>query len=97
MARLGLKGGLKAIERRVGIERTPRTRYLQGWDAVYLWERYQKGDEEALEVLVEYNMEDVVNLKSLIEMAYDSLRDMCLHHGFRTYSLQDLGGGPPWG
>jgi uncharacterized protein YprB with RNaseH-like and TPR domain len=91
MARLGLKGGLKAIERRVGIERTPRTRDVRGWDAVYLWRRYLKGDEEALDVLLEYNREDVVNLKHLMEMAYDSLRSMCLHHGFRTYSLEDLG------
>jgi uncharacterized protein YprB with RNaseH-like and TPR domain len=90
LARLGLKGGLKAIERRVGIERTPRTREVRGWDAVYLWRRYQKGDEEALDILLEYNQEDVVNLKQLVEMAYDALRSDCLHHGFRTYSLRDV-------
>lgn len=89
-ARLGVKGGLKAIERRMGIDRTPRTRHLQGWDAVDLWERHQRGDDEALEVLIEYNREDVVNLEPLAEMAYDGLRDLCLSHGFRTYSLADL-------
>ncbi len=90
LRRLGLKGGLKAIERRVGIERTPQTRDVRGWDAVYLWRRYLKGDEEALDILLQYNEEDVVNLKDLVEMAYGGLRALCLHHGFRTYSLSDL-------
>lgn len=90
LARLGMKGGLKAIERRVGIERTPRTRDLGGWDAVDLWQRHLHGEDEALEVLIEYNREDVVNLETLAQMAYDGLRDLCLSHGFRTYSLRDL-------
>ncbi len=90
LARLGMKGGLKAIERRMGIERTPRTRHLGGWDAVDLWQRHLRGEDEALDILIEYNREDVVNLETLAEMAYDSLRDLCLSHGFRTYSLRDL-------
>ncbi len=92
LRRLGLRGGLKAIERQVGIERTPATREVRGWDAVYLWRRYLKGDEEALNVLLQYNKEDVVNLKALVEMAYDGLRALCLHHGFRTYSMADIQG-----
>ncbi len=90
LARLGLKGGLKAIERRLGISRTARTRDIQGWDAVFLWQRYEKGDEEALEILLEYNMEDVVNLKELMDQAYEALRADCLSHGFRNYSLRDV-------
>ncbi len=92
LARLGMKGGLKSIEKRMGIARTPRTRDLKGLDAVYLWDKYSGGDEEALEILLEYNMEDVVNLKDLMEMAYQGLKAECLHHGFRTYSLGDLPG-----
>lgn len=89
-ARLGMKGGLKSVEKRLGIARTPRTKDLRGMDAVYLWNKYTKGDEEALEILLEYNMEDVVNLKELMGMAYQRLKAECLHHGFRTYSLRDL-------
>ncbi|MFQ5838354.1 MAG: ribonuclease H-like domain-containing protein [Thermoplasmata archaeon] len=94
LARLGLRGGLKAIERKVGIDRSPKTRDVRGWDAVYLWRRFLKGDDEALEVLLQYNKEDVVNLKELLEMAYDALRSLCLSHGFRTYSLKDVRGFP---
>ncbi len=94
-ANLGMKGGLKSVERRLGIERTPRTRDLKGMDAVYLWDRYTRGDEEALEILLEYNMEDVVNLKQLLEMAYQRLKAECFNHGFRTYSLRDLRGATP--
>lgn len=90
LARLGLKGGLKSIEKRMGIRRTPRTRDLKGMDAVYLWNLYERGDENALEILLEYNMEDVVNLQELMRMAYEGLKAECLSHGFRTYSLRDL-------
>ncbi|MFQ5919297.1 MAG: ribonuclease H-like domain-containing protein [Thermoplasmata archaeon] len=89
-ARLGMKGGLKAIEKRLDIRRSRATEGVRGWDAVYLWRRYQKGDEEALRILLQYNGEDVVNLKPLLEIAYDGLRSQCLHPGFRTYSLKDL-------
>jgi uncharacterized protein YprB with RNaseH-like and TPR domain len=64
--RQGLYGGLKAVEQRLGIERT-----LQGVNgrlAVDLWWRYvHRGDEDALQTLLEYNREDVVNLKELRE------------------------------
>ncbi|MEE9267996.1 MAG: ribonuclease H-like domain-containing protein [Thermoplasmata archaeon] len=89
-ARLGMKGGLKAIEGRMGIRRSRATEGVRGWDAVYLWRRYQGGDEEALRVLLQYNGEDVVNLQPLLEIAYDGLRSQCLHPGFRTYALKDL-------
>ncbi|MFQ6013463.1 MAG: ribonuclease H-like domain-containing protein [Thermoplasmata archaeon] len=89
-ARLGMKGGLKAIEGRLGIRRSRATEGVRGWDAVYLWRRYQRGDQEALRVLLRYNEEDVVNLRPLLEIAYDGLRSQCLHPGFRTYSLKDL-------
>ncbi|MEE9592005.1 MAG: ribonuclease H-like domain-containing protein, partial [Thermoplasmata archaeon] len=89
-ARLGMKGGLKAIEGRMGIRRSPATQGVRGWDAVYLWRRYQRGDEEALRVLLQYNGEDVINLRPLLEIAYDGLRSQCLYPGFRTYSLKDL-------
>ncbi|MDW8026868.1 MAG: ribonuclease H-like domain-containing protein [Armatimonadota bacterium] len=72
--RLGYKGGLKGVEAQVGIERSPQTQGLNGWDAVRLWWMWiDYGDDEALEILVRYNCEDVVNLRPLLNLAYQRL------------------------
>lgn len=68
--RLGYSGGLKSIEKSLGIERDRAVRNLTGYDAVLLWNRYLNGEPEALELLLAYNREDVVNLRSLMEFAY---------------------------
>lgn len=72
--RLGMRGGLKAIERRLGLQRSQETAGLDGRDAIRLWRAYQRGSDEALRVLTAYNREDVVNLERLAEIAYDRLR-----------------------
>lgn len=70
LRRLGRVGGLKMIEREMGIERDLRIQYLTGQDAVYLWRLWQKrGTWNALETLKEYNSEDCVNLKALADIA----------------------------
>jgi uncharacterized protein YprB with RNaseH-like and TPR domain len=62
--RVGLKGGLKQLEERFGIARN--TRGMSGWHALQLWARYEnEGDRAALDVLLEYNREDVMNLVQL--------------------------------
>lgn len=62
--RAGLKGGLKRLEERFGIARS--TQGMSGWDAMQLWARYEnEGDQAALDVLLEYNREDVMNLMQL--------------------------------
>jgi len=62
--RFGLKGGLKAVERQLGIGRVLRN--VDGYAAVKLWYEYvNNGDTEALETLLAYNREDVVNLPIL--------------------------------
>lgn len=59
-----LSGGLKKVEEKLGIERL--TRGIDGIEAMRLWERFRRyGDEEALQSLLEYNREDVVNLYHL--------------------------------
>jgi uncharacterized protein YprB with RNaseH-like and TPR domain len=59
-----LYGGLKSVERQLGIER--RLKDVNGWEAVRLWWRYvDTFDLSALNKLLEYNKEDVVNLKTL--------------------------------
>lgn len=59
-----LFGGLKKVERRLGIHRD--TEGVDGREAIALWDRFSRGgDREALEVLLRYNREDVENLESL--------------------------------
>ncbi len=59
-----LYGGLKAVERQLGIDR--RLRGIDGYEAVRLWWRYVNDyDEDALATLLEYNREDVMNLRTL--------------------------------
>ena len=61
-----LRGGLKAVEQQIGIPR--RLQGMAGQDAVLLWQRFQNnGDRKALNLLLEYNKEDVINLKVLRE------------------------------
>lgn len=67
LKRLGFTGGLKKIEKDFHIERSERTRGLDGWDAVRLWREYQRGHDRALELLVEYNLEDIKNLEPLMK------------------------------
>ena len=65
-----LYGGLKAVERQLGIER--RLKDMNGYEAVKLWWRYvDTFDLEALNELLEYNREDVVNLKALKALLLD--------------------------
>ena len=59
-----LYGGLKAVERCLGIER--RLKEVDGYEAVRLWKQYvDYADLVALNKLLEYNKEDVVNLRVL--------------------------------
>ncbi len=77
LRRLGLTGGLKRIERELGVERDRRVEYMTGEDAVYLWrlwERHGKGN--ALGLLLDYNAEDCKNLKFLASYAYRHLKSM---------------------
>lgn len=62
----GIYGGLKAVEKKLGISR--ETEGLCGRDAPVLWEKYiRKGDESALDLLLKYNVDDVMNLLVLEE------------------------------
>jgi len=71
LASLGYKGGLKRCEQTLGIERAE----LNGVDgalAPLLWREYQiRNDRAALETLLAYNIADVVNLETLMVIAYN--------------------------
>lgn len=58
-----LRGGLKAVEERLGIPRGLRG--VTGYDAMLLWSRWEEGDRDALDTLLAYNREDVLNLAIL--------------------------------
>lgn len=61
--RAGRRGGLKRIEASLSIPR--RSGGLNGVDAMVLWDRWTKGDRDALSTLLNYNRDDVVNLALL--------------------------------
>jgi uncharacterized protein YprB with RNaseH-like and TPR domain len=75
LARLGFKGGLKKIEPRFGIRRPHEVNGMDGYMAVLLWQRYQRGDRHALDTLLTYNREDVVNLEVLMDAAFQMSRE----------------------
>jgi uncharacterized protein YprB with RNaseH-like and TPR domain len=73
--RLGYRGGLKKIERDVGIQRGPSIQGLDGHDAVSLWNAYDRfGDTVALERLIQYNQADIVNLEPLMELGFIGMK-----------------------
>lgn len=71
--KLGLRGGLKEIETKLGITRPDELKDLGGYEATVLWSKYLRGERSALQQLVQYNTEDVVHLKAIMEIAYDRL------------------------
>ncbi|MCS7207578.1 MAG: ribonuclease H-like domain-containing protein [Dehalococcoidia bacterium] len=73
LRRLGLRGGLKKVEQEAGLARPSALEGLDGYDAVRMWEEYQRGHREALDTLVRYNAEDVVVLEGLAVRVYNSL------------------------
>ena len=70
---LGLRGGLKAIERTLGVGRPSRLANLGGFDAVRLWALADEGEPGALETLIRYNAEDVASLPRLAAIAMAEL------------------------
>ena len=61
-----LFGGLKNVERTLGINREIKD--VDGQMAVILWQNYKYyGDRKSLTTLLEYNKEDVLNLRVLRE------------------------------
>lgn len=68
---LGYKGGLKVCEKRLGIDRGDLSD-VDGFFAVLLWEDFKKNkNQKALETLLAYNIQDVVNLETLMTIAFN--------------------------
>ena len=71
---LGYRGGLKAIERVMDIERTSDLQGFSGEDAVHQWNRWRhQRDANARRLLLAYNEADCVNLEPLADAFYCQL------------------------
>ncbi|HLC81932.1 MAG TPA: ribonuclease H-like domain-containing protein [Candidatus Nanoarchaeia archaeon] len=69
---LGLVGGLKEIEKTLNLKRPTN---LYG-NPVDLWRSFHaSGDKEYLDLLIEYNREDVENLKLVMEHVYKKMKE----------------------
>lgn len=78
LKQLGYTGGLKRIERRLGLTRPDEVQGLDGFAAVRLWAEHQAGQPGALDTLLTYNACDVINLEPLLEMAARELKARAL-------------------
>ncbi len=68
---LGYTGGLKGCEKKAGIDRGDLDG-VDGYFAVLLWDEFQRNkNPKALETLLAYNIQDVVNLETLMVLAYN--------------------------
>lgn len=82
----GYTGGLKQIERRLGISRSNPN--IDGNIAVLLWRNYcERRDETSLQALLDYNREDVMNLRRI---AHSILKKSCEGYNAGLPDLADL-------
>lgn len=71
--RVGLSGGLKKIEKILGVDRDLEED-IDGRQAIRLWKKYERdGDKDALRKLVKYNQYDAENLKDVADIVHDRL------------------------
>jgi hypothetical protein len=71
LASLGYRGGLKGCEKQLNIDRGG-LKDIDGYFAVLLWDDFQRNkNQKALETLLAYNIEDTVNLETLMVIAYN--------------------------
>ncbi len=79
LLRLGQRGGLKIIERRLGLGNREGVEGVDGLEAVRLWEAHRRGVPGALERLVKYNRADTENLEPLMRYATEEMERRLLH------------------
>ena len=67
--RVRLKGGLKEVEENLGLHRPPHLKGIRGFDAIRLWREWETyRNPDSLRILVEYNLYDAINLRSLVDL-----------------------------
>jgi len=86
--RLGLRGGLKNIEKCLGIKRSNVVDNFFGGDALTLWRTYRAtGDDYYLNLLVEYNEYDIINLKIVAEKCVKRMKEKLFNNNFCPNTL----------
>lgn len=76
----GFKGGLKTVEKELGLKRSDDIVDIDGFEAVRLWKAWERsGDSKARELLTEYNRADTVNLTRVADETY---RRLVVKNGF---------------
>lgn len=75
-SKAGIKGGLKDIEKELGIKRQNKIiERMYGGDPFLLWRMFLgSGDDYYLRILVEYNEEDCINMKQIANIIYERLK-----------------------
>ncbi|MBU0615811.1 MAG: ribonuclease H-like domain-containing protein [Nanoarchaeota archaeon] len=83
--RVGLAGGLKLVEKQLGINRKNKiVEKMYDGDPLSLWKMYKgSGDEYYLKLLIEYNEEDVINLKPIADHVCPKLKSLTLNNTSR--------------
>jgi uncharacterized protein YprB with RNaseH-like and TPR domain/predicted nuclease with RNAse H fold len=74
--RVGLVGGQKEIESRVGLQRPGVLSQLRGEAAPILWHKYRRGDIESLKLLISYNYADIEGMKFLLDTVVERFMDL---------------------
>ena len=79
LRRLGYRGSLKDIEKEFGIKRDNlHVSSLGSGDPFLLWKTFlATSDDHYLNLLVEYNQEDVINLKVIADKIVERLKAYC--------------------
>jgi uncharacterized protein YprB with RNaseH-like and TPR domain len=81
---VGLQGGLKKVESKLGIQR-PFEDKIKGIHAITLWDRFQQtGDRKYLQTLLAYNIEDAFSLEPILYHVYNRKR---AHEGIPVKEL----------
>jgi hypothetical protein len=78
LPRLGHSGTLKRVEREIAglyLERPPHLAELEGFGAARLFRQGRAGDRAAWRRFVEYNLYDVIGLRTLAAYAHNSLTE----------------------
>ena len=83
---MGYKGGLKNIEKLFNIHRKEVITDLDGGDVYRLW-KMGMHDEYYLNLLIEYNEEDVINLKKLADLVVKQMEYKIKTHLNCKYAL----------
>jgi uncharacterized protein YprB with RNaseH-like and TPR domain len=67
---MGLQGGLKELEVKLGIARDDEIKGVRGNEAVQLWGQWKNGDANAYKRLVTYCLADCANLRRIADILY---------------------------